>query len=72
MPDAPKGPTLGTCQGYDAAQITAAISAALKADDMPAVAGLMKMLAVADPSAAAALVNVIEIANRLANWETTP
>lgn len=60
----------GTCQGYDAAQITAAISAALKAQDMPAVAGLMKMLAIADPAAADALVNVIKIANLLAEATT--
>jgi hypothetical protein len=41
-------------------QILAAIAAAMKAGDMPAVAGLMRMLAVRDPGATAAILDAID------------
>lgn len=46
---------------YSAAQIMAAISAALDARDMPAVAGLMPMLAVKDPTSAQMILDLLDI-----------
>lgn len=45
---------------YTAAQIMAAISA-LKAGDMPAVAALMPMLAVKDPTLAQMILDVLDL-----------
>jgi hypothetical protein len=45
---------------WSADQILAAIAAAMKAGDMPAVAGLMRMLAVRDPASASAILAVID------------
>jgi hypothetical protein len=43
-------------------EVLAAIHAALKARDMPAVVGLLHVLAVKDPAAAEAILAVIDLA----------
>lgn len=45
---------------YSAAQIMAAISAALKAGDMQAAADLTRMLAVKDPTSAQMILDAVE------------
>lgn len=45
---------------YTAAQIMAAISAALRADDMEAAAALVPMLAVKDPASAQMILDALE------------
>lgn len=47
---------------YDAAQIMAAISAALRADDLPAVVDLMKVLALVSPVDCRQLCAAMELA----------
>lgn len=47
---------------YSAGQIMAAISAALKAKDMPAVAALMPALAVKDPMSAQMVLDTLTLA----------
>ena len=46
---------------YSAAQIMAAMSAALREGDMPAVVSLLHMLAVVDPASAALIRDAIEV-----------
>jgi hypothetical protein len=46
---------------WSAAQIMAAISMALREHDMEAVAGLMQMLAVKDPSSAQMILDALEL-----------
>ncbi|NUS02081.1 MAG: hypothetical protein HOV97_05900 [Nonomuraea sp.] len=46
---------------YSAAQIMAAISAALRAGDIEAAAGLMPMLAVKDPTSAQMILDALEL-----------
>lgn len=46
---------------YTPAQIMAAISAALKAGDMPAAAGLVRLLAVKDPTSAQMILDGLEL-----------
>jgi len=56
---------------YTPAQYLAAISEALRADDMEAVVGLMHGLAVVDPASARSILDVIELLRAL-DAEATP
>lgn len=49
---------------YTAEQIEAGISAALKAQDMPAVAGLLQMLAVKSPNDAQRILDTLDLSAR--------
>ena len=46
---------------YTPAQIMGAISAALRADDMPAAASLVRLLAVKDPDSAQMILDLLEV-----------
>lgn len=46
---------------FSAAQILVAISAAIKAEDMPAVAGLLRVLAVESPNDAEMILTALDL-----------
>jgi hypothetical protein len=52
-------PQTGEGSGYTDAQLIGAIAAALRASDMPAVVGLLKMLAVQNPREAEIIYDAI-------------
>lgn len=53
-----------TATSYTANEILTAINLALKDRDMPAVVALVHRLALVDPDAAQAILDMVEVANR--------